>query len=107
MSRREYNRMKQNASKALPSSSNLTNPKKALQSSKGVASQTKAPPRPTSVKAMPRQPAPPSPQKRKTDAQEVVRHSLVSVDQANKSNPQSVAVYCEKIFQRFLSEEVP
>lgn len=40
------------------------------------------------------------------DPQESVRMSLVSVDQANKENPQCVAVYCEKIFQRFLEEEV-
>jgi hypothetical protein len=42
----------------------------------------------------------------KTDCQENVRMSLVSVDQANKENPQCVAIYCEKIFKRFLQEEV-
>lgn len=41
-----------------------------------------------------------------TDPQECVRMSLVSVDQKNKENPQEVAIYCQKIFQWFLKEEV-
>ena len=52
--------------------------------------------KPKSTKPLPRKP----------DPQEQVRLSLVSVDQANRKDPQCVAMYCRQIFDHYLEEEV-
>lgn len=92
--------MKTNLAKPTASSSNPGNPKRATKHDGGAQSKQNA------AKTVHKQPPPLAPTQRQLDAQETVRLSLVSVDQANKTNPQCVAVYCEKIFQRFLAEEV-
>lgn len=96
--------MKHNATKG--ASINLPPSKRTVHGAKATASQASTSSRPTSVKAMHKPPPVVSPVRRFSECQESVRQSLVSVDQANKTNPQCVAVYCEKIFQRFLAEEV-
>lgn len=95
--------MKANFTKPTASSSNHAKSKRVNNASKPDLLHGGKPP---SSKTFSKQPPPLQPTQRQIDCQENVRLSLVSVDQANKANPQCVAVYCEKIFQRFLSEEV-
>lgn len=98
--------MKQNAAKGAAAQSSLPQSKKNPATSKNTASNASTSSRPPSVRILARNPPVSSPIKRFSECQESVRQSLVSVDQANKANPQCVAVYCERIFQRFLAEEV-
>lgn len=95
--------MRTNFSKQSSTTTTNMNSKRVINKSKqeqAIAS------RATSSRAVPKEPPSPPEIHRHRKSQEAVRMSLVSVDQINRANPQFVSIYCEKIFQRFLMEEV-
>lgn len=95
--------MKTNYSKQSSTTTTNLNSKRVInKSKKEQAIVTRA----TSSRVVAKEPPPPPEIHRHRQSQEAVRMSLVSVDQINRSNPQFVSIYCEKIFQRFLIEEV-